>query len=187
MNHAYSFFLLSICLHALLISQQSAPFPEPPKDIWLRATLTGTTEPGEAMVVKGIVFHSDGKTPFPGLILYAYQTDASGFYNKTNRSWQEPRLRGWLKSDGACNYAIRTIKPGAYPGGMIPAHIHITVRYPNGRTKWLEDFHFEGDRFLSQEEISKSAARGTFSNIVILNPQPHGPLFGRRDIVVPEP
>ncbi len=177
----FLFFLVHV-----LAAQETAPFPNPPDAVQNKVALADHNEPGLRIIIKGIVYKSDGKTPYAGLVLYLYQTDATGVYNKKNRSWREPRLQGWLKTDSAGGYAIRTIKPGAYPGGKIPAHIHLTMKYPDGHTRWLDDFLFEGDPNLSKKEIAAFSGKGNFSSIVQLNPQPRGPFYGRRDIVIPE-
>jgi len=168
-----------------LWAQDQAPFPAPPEKLTHRATLVQENESGEHMIIKGVVFHSDGKTRYGGLVLYLYQTDASGVYNKVDGSWQRPRLHGWLKTDSAGNYTVRTIKPGSYPMGRNPAHIHMTVRYPNGRTRWLDDFLFEGDPFLSDGDKRRSENKGFFSPIMKVIRQEDGLLFARRDLVIP--
>lgn len=61
-----------------LWAQDQAPFPAPPEKLTHRATLVQENESGEHMIIKGVVFHSDGKTRYGGLVLYLYQTDASG-------------------------------------------------------------------------------------------------------------
>lgn len=180
---------ISVCVLGLWMSlsaQEQAPFPVPPKNLTHRATLAQESEPGEPMIIKGIVFRADGKTRYGGLVLYLYQTDATGVYNEVDGSWQRPRLHGWLQTDSAGNYTIRTIRPGSYPRGRNPAHIHMTIRYTNGQTRWLDDFHFEGDPFLSETDLRRSENKGFFSQIMKVIRQEDGLLFARRDLVIPQ-
>jgi protocatechuate 3,4-dioxygenase beta subunit len=180
---------ISVCVVGILSSlwaQEQAPFPPPPDNLTHRATLVQVREPGEHMIIKGVVYRPDGKTRYGGLVLYLYQTDATGVYNTVDGSWQRPRLHGWLKTDSAGNYTIRTIKPGSYPRGRNPAHIHVTIRYPNGRTRWLDDFLFEGDPFLSETDLRRSENKGIFSQIMKVIRQDDGLLFARRDLVIPQ-
>ena len=51
-----------------------------PKELSWRTTVTGEDEAGEPLVVRGVIYRNDGKTPAPGVILYVYQTDATGHY-----------------------------------------------------------------------------------------------------------
>jgi protocatechuate 3,4-dioxygenase beta subunit len=71
-------------------------------------------EPGTPLVVHGRIFQRDGVTPAPAVIVFAYQTDATGVYNpRGTRGW---RLRGWVKSDAQGRFEFRTIRPGSYSG-----------------------------------------------------------------------
>ena len=49
-----------------------------PKDLSWRTTVAGEKEAGTPLVVRGVIYQSDGKTPAPGVILYVYQTDSDG-------------------------------------------------------------------------------------------------------------
>ncbi len=117
---------------------------------------------------RGTVYHADGTAPFRGLIIYLYQTDASGVYNHANRGWREPRLRGWLKTGDRGAYEIQTIKPGSYPGSRNPAHIHAIVRLPGDAQEWIDDFLFDGDPFLADQQQQESLKKGKFANIMKL-------------------
>lgn len=163
-------------------SQEAPPFPQPPSDVSARAVITTPDEPGSRMVLRGTVFRADGTTPYPGFLLYLYQTDDTGVYNRASGSWREPRLRGWVKTDAQGKYEIRTIKPGSYPGSTNPAHIHVIVRINDAPPQWIGDFLFEGDPFLNDRDIRASAERGKFGNIIKLTRGKDGILTGVRDI-----
>ena len=185
MNFKAALAITGLCLtvgtgHA----QDSAPFPDPPPGVSSTAVLAAESEPGEHIVIRGTVYHADGRTPYAGLVFYLYQTDASGAYNTTNRSWREPRLRGWLRTGDDGRYEIRTIKPGSYPGSRNPAHIHAIVRLPGRSPKWIDDFLFAGDPFLTERQMEGAASRGKFSNIMKLTRTGDGSLEGIRDIAL---
>ena len=66
------------------------------------------------------------------------------------RDGTEPdrRLKVFLRSDAQGAWSFDTVRPGAYPGGKIPAHIHFEVAAA-GRTPKLFEIVFEGDPFVT--------------------------------------
>lgn len=108
------------------------------------ARLTAANEPGEPIVVNGVVRDSDGR-PVPDAIVYVYHTDQRGYYStNTAQRDQAPRLFGYLKSDAQGRYEFRTIKPGGYPDSQVPQHIHYEVT-PPGRPIIVTEFFFPDD------------------------------------------
>lgn len=178
------FALLSIL--AFAPSQESAPFPPPPPDVSAVTTLAPDFEPGTRIVITGRVLQSDRKTPCAGLVLYFYQTDDSGVYNKIDGSYLRPRLYGWVKTDGEGRYEIRTIKPGSYPRRKEAAHIHVTVKNRPASGRWLDSFLFEGDPNLNEEERMQPQKLGRLSPVVRLAKGKDGVLRAERDFVIPE-
>jgi len=97
-----------------------------------------SNEPGTPMIVHGRIV-----PPRPDVIVFAYQTDAAGVYNKPgNRGW---RLKGWAKTDAEGRFELRTIRPGSYPGTRNPAHIHVTIEGPGLPRRWTEEIQFADD------------------------------------------
>jgi protocatechuate 3,4-dioxygenase beta subunit len=139
------------------------PTPEAPPDVSSVGTIAPASEPGQRLVVSGTVYAPDGVTPAPGVIVYAYQTDASGEYH--NDAQRVARLHGWAKSDAAGRYEFRTIHPGAYPGRTIPAHIHLHIYGGGYPLQWADGLHFAGDRLLTADEVRRSSAAGRFATI----------------------
>jgi len=170
-----------------LFAQDSAPFPPPPESVREVAVIGSKEEPGERLTIRGTVYRSDGKSVAAGIIFYLYQTDVTGVYNRTNGSYRSPRLRGWLKTDKSGRYEIRTIKPGSYPGGRTPAHIHITVKVAGNKSEWLDSFLFEGDPFLSKEDQERPDQEGSFSCVLRLHKISDGTWEARRDILLSSP
>lgn len=134
--------LAAVCAWA----QPQAGIPRvAPEDAPSKVTLTDGDEPGDPLVVHGTVVGPEGE-PVPGASVFVYQTGADGIYGpKGNR---DPRLRGYLRTDGDGRFELRTIKPGSYPGTSIAAHIHIHVAPPGG-DETVGEIVFEGDPHLT--------------------------------------
>jgi protocatechuate 3,4-dioxygenase beta subunit len=114
-------------------------------------------EPGERLVVSGTVFKTDGRTPVPGARVYVYQTDVNGYYRPGANDSKNPRLKGTMVTGPSGQYEFRTIKPGPYPGGGVPAHIHYVVNAPGHRERVFE-IVFEGDPALT-DRIKEDAKK----------------------------
>ena len=149
-----------------------------------KITMISDREPGEPLVVSGIVYGADGRTPLEGVRLYVYHTDARGLYSDEDGQGREPRprLKGWMRTNAEGRYEFRTIKPASYPGGQIPAHIHSSASGPGYPERWVDSFWFEGDPFISDEERARFAAREAFSPIMRIRRDGNGVLRCVRDI-----
>lgn len=178
-----AFLMFALCVSAAN-SQDVAPFPPAPDDVPSAASMVSQDEPGERLIVTGTVYKSDKRTPYSGLILYFYQTDATGVYNKVDGSWQRPRLHGWVRTDVNGRYEIRTIKPGSYPRRREPAHIHVTGKPASGPPVWLGSLLFEGDPNLQSKDVRESAEAGNFSYIMKITKGKDNVLRGVRNLVV---
>ncbi|MEX1277118.1 MAG: intradiol ring-cleavage dioxygenase [Bacteroidota bacterium] len=180
--------LSSIFLPAIvagkLLAQETPPLPERPKTITSSATLVSEKEPGEQLIINGTFYSRDRKTPAAGVLLYVYQTDATGAYNNDDGSWQRPRINGWFRTDKNGRYEIRTIKPGSYPNRRQSAHIHLVIVPENGPARWLDDFLFEGDPFLSSDDQQRPSRDGSFSYVMKIRKEKDGLLHCERDIIL---
>jgi protocatechuate 3,4-dioxygenase, beta subunit len=152
-------------LATFVATAQSGPPPTPPApvDVSNVGVIAGASESGERLVVSGQSFAPDGVTPASGVILYAYQTDATGQYH--NDPDRIARLHGWVKTDAAGHFEFRTIRPAPYPNRSIPAHIHFHAWGGGYPLQWTPDLKFVGDPLLSQRDIAESKALADFANI----------------------
>ncbi len=144
-------------------------------------------EPGEALILDGRVFDSDGRTPVSDVVIYMHQTNAGGLYanGSAESEWSKRhgRLRGWARTDQQGRYRFRTIKPAPYPDRTMPAHIHLTVAEPGRRPYYLDDVVFADEFKVDRDYRAGQELRGG-SGIVKLTRTPDGALAARRDIIL---
>ena len=147
-----------------------------------RTTICSDKEPGEPLIVSGTIYAPDGRTPMEGITLSVYQTDATGVYTTRGGNNRNTRLHGSMRTNAEGKYEFRTIKPGAYPGFTNPAHIHAYVSGPAYPEYWIDEYIFDDDRFVSDEQRRNGAAQGSFSPVLKLTRGSDGVLRGVRDI-----
>jgi protocatechuate 3,4-dioxygenase, beta subunit len=150
---------------------------------WM-ATIAPASEPGQRLVVSGIVRAADGKTALAGVDLYVYHTDVAGLYNRESRDSRNPRLQVRLRTRADGRYEFRTIKPGPYPQGGTPAHVHFVLSQPGHKEQYFEIF-FEGDPYLD-EKSRRLAQAGQVCTIVTPTQDEAGTLHASCDITYRE-
>lgn len=149
-------------------------------------TLPDFYDRGSKLKLTGIIYQPDGKTPAKDVILYIYHTNQQGIYptkgDETGWARRHGYIRGWVKTDQDGKYEFYTLKPGAYPGGGNPAHIHATILEPDGKYYYIHDYHFAGDPYLKEQMKPKSPRGGTSG---VLELKKEGNLFvGERDLIL---
>jgi len=146
-----------------------AVFQDLPGQLESVARLAADTEPGERLQLSGTVRDESGQ-PQPGIVVYAYQTDAAGEYPQDRRlsgtAALHGRLRGWASTDTRGQYRFDTVRPGAYPGGSEPQHVHLHVIEPGRCTYYLGDVLFDDDPLLTPGRRSQQADAFGGSGIV---------------------
>jgi hypothetical protein len=102
-----------------------------PPDLNSTARIAPASEPGDPLVVRGRLLTVDG-SPAAGAIVFAYQTDSAGLYDRRENGPHSWRLRGWVRTDNDGRFTFETIRPGSYPNSNNPPHVHFTAFMPNG-------------------------------------------------------
>lgn len=120
-----------------------------PEEIGEETRIAAAGELGEAMRIEGRVTDAAG-TPQPGIIVYAYHTDAAGVYPRGDT--RHGQLRGWVRSNAAGEYRFDTMRPGSYPNSRIPQHVHLHVIEPGRVTYYIDDILFDDDPHLSDRQ-----------------------------------
>lgn len=182
--------LLALGGAACLGGQSPDPLPdcewcgtaEAPDELTWNTTIAGGDEPGERLILHGVVYRPDGRTPAADVVLYAYHTNAEGIYERTGDETGNGRrhgdLRSWLRTDDRGRYEIRTIRPGNYPGRDAAAHIHMTVQEPDGTPEyWLPTFWFADDPYLEDPDAP---------HVLDVRRRDDGVWVAVQDIVLPE-
>ena len=105
--------------------------------------LAEPSEPGTRLVVAGKLLRPDGR-PAGTRRVGVYHTDAKGEYGvhanrRTFPPARDARLSGLLVTDPQGRFEIRTIRPGHYPGGGTPQHIHFIVAGENLELLFADD------------------------------------------------
>lgn len=129
-----------------------------PADLASRSRIAPAGEPGEALRIEGTVRTRRGR-PAPGIVVYAYQTDARGHYPEGGGT-RHGRLRGWARTDSLGRYAFDTIRPAGYPGTSLPQHVHLHVIEPGRGTYWIDDLVFTDDPRLTPAQRRDHAQIG---------------------------
>lgn len=128
-----------------------------------RDRLCPPDEPGEPLVLSGVVTGLPSCRPLSAALLDVWQTDARGFYSNM-LGLGDPakprtfRLRGRLRTDAEGRYRIDTILPGHYPLWPLtrPRHIHLIVSH-EGRPPLVTQVFFEGDKYLDWDPWVKDS------------------------------
>jgi len=156
-------------------------------DLGWETTIPDKNEPGEPMVISGIVYQTDGSSPAEGVVLYVYHTNAEGVYPKRGdeKKWARRHgyLRGWMKTDADGRYRFTSIRPATYPSRTEPAHVHITLKEPNRQEYWIDAFRFDDDPLVTEKFKNDRQNRGG-SGIISLRIDDEGVWMGDREIVL---
>jgi len=114
--------------------------------------------------ITGTVYQIDGKTPAENVIIYIYQTNRKGIYERkgNEKGWARRHgyIRGWVRTGKDGRYTFYTFRPASYPDRRDPEHIHVTVKEPDKNEYYLDDFVFDDDPLLIKSERIKLRNRG---------------------------
>lgn len=158
-----------------------------PERLDWHAAIAAPAEPGERLTVSGVIYKLDGQTPARDVILYVYHTDVNGYYSPapeaTGITRRHGHLRGWVKTNDKGEYRFDTIRPAAYPGRSIPAHIHAIVKEPGKNEYFIEDYTFQGDPLLTPQELARYG-KMCGSGVMRVEKNSSGIWTGRRDLIL---
>ncbi len=140
-------------------------FADKPEIIKSVDTSAGWRENGQKLLVTGTVYQLDGVTPAPGVLIYYWQTDHTGYYSPTvgmdDQVKRHGHIRGWVKTDDNGKYSVYTIRPAPYPNRNIPAHIHISIKEPDITNEYyIDELVFDDDKLLTSDKRKKMENRG---------------------------
>jgi len=160
-----------------------------PENLSAEIEIAGKDEPGERLFLRGRVFKSDGKTPYPNVIVYSYHTDSKGIYPKNGDEtgiWRwHGRLHGWCRTDAEGWFSIHTIRPASYPNSRAAAHIHHVVQEPDGSEPYyINDTVFEDDRFVDERYREAEKRFGGDSGIIKVQRQSDNSWAGKRFVTL---
>ncbi len=149
-------------------------------------TLPNFESHSQKMKIQGTVYKLDGKTPAKDVIIYIYQTNQKGVYEKkgdeTGFASYHGIYRGWIKTNELGQYAFYTFKPGSYPGRAQAAHVHFTIKEPGKNEYYIDAIEFADDPLLSKAERKKKNPRG--GNGIVELVKKGDLLIAERDIIL---
>jgi protocatechuate 3,4-dioxygenase beta subunit len=150
-------------------------------------TLPDFNESGPKIMISGIVYQRDGKTPAKDVVIYVYHTDQTGHYTPgpNPQGWEKRhgRIRGWMKTDQNGSYKFYTLRPAHYPEGTAVEHIHVTIKEPDKNEYWVSEYLFDDDPLLTPEKRKMDEKRGG-TGIVKLIPGANGIAHATRDLIL---
>lgn len=139
----------------------------------------------DKMLLTGMVFHSDGKTPAKDVVLYVYHTDEKGIYPQAEdaKGWAKRHgyIRGWIKTNEQGAYRFYSFRPASYPNSTQPQHVHITVKEPDKNEYYIDDFMFADDPHLPKSNATRQPRGG---NGVVQLKMSDGIMTATRNIVL---
>ena len=149
-------------------------------------TLPDFNDAGPKILISGIIYKPDGKTPAAGVVLYVYHTDQKGIYaTKGNEKGWDKRhgyIRGWVKTNEKGEYKFYTLVPASYPNSSNPKHIHPIIKEPGFSEYWIDEFLFDDDPLLPASERNRKQPVG--GNGVLKTEMKNGMLQAVRNITL---
>jgi len=149
-------------------------------------TLPGFLETEPKIKITGTVFERDAKTPAEDILLYIYHPNRDGIYepSKNPIGWEKRhgQFRGWIKTEKNGKFTFYTFRPSPYPQVQESEHIHMYIKEPNTIPYYIDNYIFEDDPTLTQDQIRSAKNRGG-TGVIKLEEQ-NGILTANRDIVL---
>jgi protocatechuate 3,4-dioxygenase beta subunit len=148
-------------------------------------TLPDFNEAGPKMMISGVVYHADGKTPARDVVLYIYHTGQDGKYTAGNneKGWGKRHgyIRGWMKTNEKGEYKFYTLIPASYPNSTALKHIHPVIKEPGKNEYYIDEYVFDDDPFLTPEVRAQHQELRGGSGLIKLKKE-NGLFVGQRNI-----
>ncbi len=157
-------FLVVIIAGACVATARQEARPRPGANPLQPVVVAGNEEPGERIELSGLVLGYDGR-PLADAAVIAYHADAGGLYNPANSPTRVPRLRRVAITNEQGRFIFQSIKPGPYPQGTEPAHIHLIITAPAHHPRFV-DVWFEGDPLITEARRRHTPPAGSETIIV---------------------
>jgi protocatechuate 3,4-dioxygenase beta subunit len=139
-----------------------------------RTVLIADDEPGERLLLRGLVLANDCTTPVPNVIVDLWAANAAGCYSGFEGCAPERgnmNLRGRTITNASGSYEFMTVFPGKYLNGaqFRPAHLHVKVR-SQGMSELTTQLYFAGDEHISIDPwASTDEAKERILNTVVVD------------------
>lgn len=103
--------------------------------------------------------------PVRNVEVFYWHTNAAGKYEMMPKGAEaksiHPYPHGWVKTNELGEFNLYTIRPGAYPGRNIPAHIHLFVKEPDlPNAYYVDDLVFDDDKLVNTTYRKSMQNRG---------------------------
>jgi protocatechuate 3,4-dioxygenase beta subunit len=120
----------------------------PGRDVEPTVEAVAISRKGTSLLVTGVVYAEDCRTPLAGATVDVWQTTADGRYGPSGSSATGTRccyLQGEIRTDSQGRYGFDTVLPGRYAEpDPPPRHIHLAISHPRARSLTTE-LTFAGD------------------------------------------
>jgi catechol 1,2-dioxygenase len=124
----------------------------------LRTNLRLPDTKGAPIVLKGIVFKEDGKTPVNDALVEIWHCDEHEVYDNAS---DEYNYRGGQKTKADGKYEFKSILPVPYKANPTneaswrPAHIHMRVSVPN-QQDLVTQLYFKGGKYVDTDKFASA-------------------------------
>lgn len=124
----------------------------------LRSNLRLTNSNGTPIVLKGIIFKEDGKTPINNAFVEIWHCDEHEVYDNASDDYN---YRGAQKTKSDGKYAFKSILPVPYKAdpndeaSWRPAHIHMRVSVPN-QQDLITQLYFKNGKYVDTDKWASS-------------------------------
>ena len=177
-------FIVFLAVTALIASPvfaQSIATPSA-QDNW-KVQVTDDAEPGTPLVVTGTVYAKDKQTPLSGIKIEIHHTGADGLYAPRSEPRGTVRLKATMVTNDNGQYQFTTIRPGSYPSGDAPAHIHYKLSGPGIPDDAWYALEFQDDPHVPRRRRDTEMARGRFTAVVATESNSDGTLRAEFNIL----